>query len=316
MHQFKETHPELKGFSKHYHDNILRPLEMADTVRKNTLILAVIVAILTLIFMVVAAHFWHKFAKNTWLDTLIIAVPVGIFLLFWTNKLVLKRIKSDTKYEIAGGICQFLGWHFSEEPQITPDLDIWTRLRLLPTSYQKVSFEDEMAGKAHGADFLAREAHLQRKIKISHFHKWVTVFRGSLMVIDFHRKFDGNTVVLRKGKVMNPKTILSMKKVGLVDPIFKKIFQAYGTDQVEARYLLTPDFMQQLIDLETSVDGKKIRFGFWEGQLLIAVETKDRFESGSMLKPLTDPDRAQKVLDEISAVYDVIDGVAKPKLNS
>ncbi len=112
---------------------------------------------------------------------------------------------------------------------------------------------------------------------------------------------------------MNAKHILDMKKVGLADPVFQKTFQAYGTDQVESRYLLTPDFMEQLLDLETSVDGKNIRFGFWEKQLLIAVETKDRFESGSMLQSLTEPARAQKILDEITAVYDVIDGVSNPR---
>jgi len=40
-----------------------------------------------------------------------------------------------------------------------------------------------------------------------------------------------------------------MKRVGLVDPVFEKIFEAYGTDQVEARYLLTPTFMQRLVRL-------------------------------------------------------------------
>jgi len=31
-----------------------------------------------------------------------------------------------------------------------------------------------------------------------------------------------------------------------------------------------------------------------------------------MFKPLTAPDRTQKILNEIGAVYDVIDGVMKP----
>ena len=67
--------------------------------------------------------------------------------------------------------------------------------------------------------------------------------------------------------------------------------------------------MQRLVDLENSVDGKKIRFGFTGGLLLIAVETANRYESGSMFKPLIDAERTQKVLDEIGAIYDVIDGV-------
>jgi hypothetical protein len=313
MHKFTETHSEFEGFSEYYQETIYPRLDAADQRRKASLIRVVAASIGVIILTMIAAYFWNKAVKNTVMDTLILAVPLGGFAVFWVSRFLLKKIKSDTKEDLAGGICRFLGWHFSEKPHITPDLDIWTRLRLLPAKYQRVSFEDEMAGEAHGASFLAREAHMQKKVSTGKSTHWVTVFRGSLMVISFKRKFDGQTVVLRKAKILNPKAILNMKKVGLVDPVFQKIFQAYGSDQVEARYLLTPDFMQQLVDLETSVDGKKIRFGFWEGQLLIAVETKDRFEAGSMLKPLTDPDRAQKILNEIGAVYDVIDGVSKPR---
>ena len=104
-----------------------------------------------------------------------------------------------------------------------------------------------------------------------------------------------------------------MKCVGLVDPVFEKIFEAFGTDQVEARYLLTPVFMQTLVDLENSINGKNIRFGFDKNQLFIAVETNDQYEAGSMFKPLIDPARTQKILDEIGAVYDVVDIVSRAK---
>ena len=71
--------------------------------------------------------------------------------------------------------------------------------------------------------------------------------------------------------------------------------------------------MQRLVDLETKVDGKNIRFGFIGGLLLIVVETENKFEAGSMYKPLISPERTQKILNEFSAVLDVIDGVLKPE---
>ncbi len=163
MHEFKETHPELQGFSNYYHREILPSLAAADKRRKSSLVRAVLANIGVIIFMAVAAYFWHKGVKNTWADTLILAIPLSIFLMFWVSKRLLKKIKSNTKENLVGGICRFLGWHFSETPHITPDLDIWTRLRLLPVKYGRESFEDEMAGKVHGADFLAREVHLQKK---------------------------------------------------------------------------------------------------------------------------------------------------------
>lgn len=57
----------------------------------------------------------------------------------------------------------------------------------------------------------------------------------------------------------------------------------------------------------------KIEFlGKRMGQLLIAVETENRYEAGSMFEPLTATGRTQKILDEIGAIYDIIDGVIMP----
>ena len=129
------------------------------------------------------------------------------------------------------------------------------------------------------------------------------------MTFTFHRKFLGQTVVLRDKGVFQRKERGDMKRVGLVDPVFEKIFEAYSTDQVESRYLLDPVVMQKMVDLERILDGKNIRFGFVAGQLLIVVQTPNRFEGGSMLKSMTAQERTQKTLDEIGIVYDIVDAI-------
>ena len=70
--------------------------------------------------------------------------------------------------------------------------------------------------------------------------------------------------------------------------------------------------MQRLVDLETAVSGKKIRVGFLQRKLYIAVEAPDQFEIGSLMKTLLDTGRTKRILEEIGAIIDVIDGVAKP----
>ena len=230
----------------------------------------------------------------------------------------MKSIRGETKDQIVGAICSYIGWTFRAEVTQRPDLNYWSQLGLLPKGFasdgvfssKRASFEDHMWGEAHGAQFDSVEVHLEQKGDKS-YH---TVLRGQMMTITFPRKFLGRTVVLRDKGFLQAKKRGDMKRVGLVDPVFEKIFEAYSTDQVESRYLLDPVFMQKLIDLERSVDGKKIRFGFIDGKLLIVVETPNRFEAGSMFKPLTAPERTQNILNEIGAVYDVIDGVMdKPR---
>ena len=228
---------------------------------------------------------------------------------FIIPQLFLSSVRSLTKNNIVGGVCRFLGWTFSETVEDPLDFETYGELGLLPTSYSRSKFEDRMSGEAHGANFSFYEAHLEKKKKSGKNTHWVTVFRGQLLTLEFDQKFLGRTVVLRDKGWLQGKKKGDMKRVGLVDPVFEDIFEAYGTDQVEARYLLTPTFMQRLVDLESSVDGNNIRFGFNGGQLLIAVETANRYEAGSMFKPLIETARTQKILDEIGAIYDLIDGV-------
>ena len=320
MHQFNEHHPELKGFSDYFHIKIFPLLAAQDGQRLAALRKVKIYGAGIVIFtLICAGAFYFKTEEIDLFVFALFAGGAGVLALYaW----LMKSIRGETKDKIVGGICHYVGWTFSADATKEPDLELLAAYGLLPKGYKKTvkgtinwnsgkraSFEDQMSGQAHGADFTSVETHLERKSD----DKRKTVFRGQVMTLTFPRKFLGTTVVLRDKGMFQRKKKGAMKRVGLVDPVFEKIFEAYSTDQVESRYLLDPVFMQKLVDLERSVDGKNIRFGFIEGQLLIVVETPNRFEAGSMLTPLTSPTRTQKILDEVGAVYDVVDGVMAPR---
>ncbi len=310
MHQFDEHHAEFKGFSEYYHNEIFPVLAARDgkrreAVRKTKLYGGLIAAGAGVIALGLMAVLMLQGAM--------LAVALGGMAIGGIYHWQTKTIKADTKDTIVGGICKYLGWKFSAQATEKPDLEYWAQLGLLPSGYntesrtasKRAAFEDQMSGEAHGAQFRSLEVLMERKGDKS----YNTVLHGQMIIMFFPRKFLGRTVVLRDKGRFQRKTKGEMKRVGLVDPVFERIFEAYGTDQVEARYLLTPDFMQTLVDLEHSVDGKNIRFGFIDGQLLIVVETPNRYEAGSMFEPLTKPDRTQKILDEVGAIYDVVDAV-------
>ena len=311
MHQFDEHHPEFDGFSRFYDREILPRLQEGEVDR-----LAAVskfkqrVPIMVILLGVIIAVLYSRIHV---LQLVFFVATMGGVGIAGYAAYLLKDVKSATKSHLVSSICRFVGWDFQVEVVDPPNLIPLIDNGLLPARYDRVSFEDKMTGNAHGADFEALECHMEKERKSDKGPKWVTVFRGSIMVIDFHQEFLGRTVVLRDKGIFNAKKKAGMKRVGLVDPKFEKIFEAYGTDQVEARVLLTPTFMQRLVDLETSVNGQKIRFAFMDGLLVIAVETQNRFEAGSMFKPLADTERTQKILDEIGAVYDIVDGISKPR---
>lgn len=311
MHQFDEHHIEFKGFSGFYDSEIFPGLERDEAERLSAIAKAKKIVPVVLAGFAVGLVTAIKFGAPPPVYFIIVAFAVAAG--FIIPQFLLNKVRAATKDNIVGGICRFLGWSFSETVEVPPHFDVFKELGLLPKSYSRSGFEDRVSGEAHGARFEFYEAHLEQKRKSGKDTSYVTVFRGQLLSLDFDQKFLGRTVVLRDKGWLQGKKKGDMKRVGLVDPVFEKIFEAYGTDQVEARYLLTPTFMQRLVDLESSVDGNNIRFGFNGGQLLIAVETANRYEAGSMFKPLIETARTQKILDEIGAIYDVIDGVMMRK---
>lgn len=198
----------------------------------------------------------------------------------------------------------------------------------LLTHSDRESFEDMFSGSFNGADFDLYEAHLEQRRRTKNRTYYVTVFRGLLIRINFPRTVEGVTLVTRDKGWFNglegwsKKTFggRKLERIGLVDSRFEKAFEVYGTDQVMARYLLTPSFMERLLKLETELAGKNVRCVFDDalgqgenkGELLIAAETGNKFEAGSMFTPLTDHKRIAKLHGDFAMVEDIISTVLEP----
>jgi len=241
LHQFDEHHVELKGFSKYFHDEIFPLLASQEGSRRESLGKAKLYgAIITAIAALIAIFLFMRTDK---LQLIFFALFGGVIANFGLYSWLMKSVKG-----------------FQEKVTTKPDLDLLGKFGLIPKGFNsdndhdlakiasssyRASFEDQLSGQAHGADFRSVETHLERK----NDDDWVTAFRGQIMTLTFPRTFLGQTVVLRDKGMFQRKKRGDMKRVGLVDPVFEKIFEAYSTDQVESRYLLDPHFMQKLVDL-------------------------------------------------------------------
>lgn len=218
--------------------------------------------------------------------------------------------------DISGGllhmICDHLGFVYQaklQRPVYCADFD---RLSLLP-NFNRESWEDEVRGARAGADFTICEAHLRYKTSSGKNNSTRTVFRGQLLVIDYHKTFLGETVVKRDKGVFNRlmKPGRNFQRVGIASPKFEKIFEAWSTDQVEARDLLDPIVLERFEELDRIFDGAKLRAAFSDGKLYVAMETGDKLNMGSMFRTLENPERVETVLREFDLVFDLIDVLIK-----
>lgn len=239
----------------------------------------------------------------------------------------LNTLRKTVKTGLNDRFAEAFGMRYRAEVHDPIRFDAFRQHGLLP-GYDRRNFEDHFSGEAHGADFDIYEAHLEQKRRTKNRTYYVTVFHGVLIRINFPRTVEGVTLVTRDAGVFNAlegwakKTFGGdkLERIGLVDPTFEKAFEVYGTDQVMARYLLTPSFMERLLKLESELKGKNVRCVFDEklgegdgrGELLIAAETGNKFEAGSMFKPLTDHDRIANLHGEFAMIDDIINTVLEP----
>lgn len=181
-------------------------------------------------------------------------------------------------------------------------------------SWDRAKLQDEITGDRNGVPFEFFEAHLEDKRTTTDSNgrtstTWVTVFKGQCWVINAPKTFHGVTRVARDSGVFNALGALgsNISRAKLESPDFEKAFEVYTTDQVESRYLLTPDVMQAFLDLERVYKGKKLRATFEGNKIYVAIEGGDLFEPGSMFSSLDDPNRVGDLLEDIATVFHLVD---------
>lgn len=99
-----------------------------------------------------------------------------------------------------------------------------------------------------------------------------------------------------------------LEKMNLEDLKFSDMFVSYTSNQIEGRYLVTPSFMERLLNIKTVFGTKNVKCSFYNDKLMIAIETNsDLFEIGELHTSLNDKKMVNKMYDQISSIYHLID---------
>ena len=97
-------------------------------------------------------------------------------------------------------------------------------------------------------------------------------------------------------------------EVKLEDSRFNLKYYVESDSQIEARYVLSPAFMDRLYNLKVTFDTECMVVDFKDNQITFALQTKnDLFEIGDLFTPVTDPKQISKFFDEIMTITDIID---------
>ncbi|MDP6786325.1 MAG: DUF3137 domain-containing protein [Rhodospirillales bacterium] len=229
---------------------------------------------------------------------------------WWTSRPVVKY-RSSVKSKIYPLVFKYFGPDFVYRERGALSARSVKESGIIP-DFEDEEREDYVRGSWKDVRLELTETKLTEEQGSGKNRRTVTLFQGLLIVLTMNKKFSGRTIVKRDfGKVLNwltDKFDRKLEAVRLEDPRFERKFEVYSTDQVEARYLLTPTFMERLMELRAVFNNAPIQASFFDDKLLLTIETgKDRFETASIFRPATFVGEINTILDEMPAIFRIIE---------
>ncbi|MEP0709400.1 MAG: DUF3137 domain-containing protein [Parvibaculum sp.] len=207
--------------------------------------------------------------------------------------------------ELSSKVFGHFGYEYAPEP---PDgfLRPFEACHLLP-GHDRQSLEDHVRGEVDGVPFELAEAFLERKVRRDKRDEYDLVFRGLVARYRFPKRFSGRTYVLGDRGILNAFSHAGggSERVRLEDPRFEERFEVFSDDQVEARYLLTPAFMERLVRLADMSDGP-MQAAFAGDELLLVIDgRRGYFAQPSPWRDLRRNDHIHDFVEDIAFIREI-----------
>lgn len=196
--------------------------------------------------------------------------------------------KAHFKREIIGKTVTFLHGDLSYDHTRCIDKSTYHRSKLYLENISRYNGDDLVSGSVGKTAIRFCELHTQQVRKSGKNTTVVTIFKGLFFIADFNKKFIGETFVLPDtaestfgslGTFFQKMNVSRPKLVKLEDIEFEKAFAVYGTDQIEARYILSTALMQRIMGFKKKT-GKDISMSFIDSNVFIGIPVaKDLFEA-------------------------------------
>ncbi len=281
------TFEELRSL----YENDLKPrlLEL-ETLRKSVLksifftVLEMVPASVVLIYL---------YSQEIISDAIIIVGLIGVLiggLVFLVNAITSYRKYRDRfKKEVVTQIVSAIdpSWEYDYNQSI--ELNEYLQSNLFSTGVDRYKGDDLITGQMEKTDFRCSEFHTEFKTVIVTKNgvqeQWHTIFKGLFFHADFNKNIKGETYIAPDfaekllGK-WGQKLQFSTKGelVKLENPEFEKIFVVHSTDQIEARYILTPVIMEALVHIHKQYN-KQMHLSFVGSRVYCAISfTENLFE--------------------------------------
>ncbi|NME72241.1 DUF3137 domain-containing protein [Flammeovirga aprica] len=196
-----------------------------------------------------------------------IAIPGTGITLYFLKYLNLKKLAKKYKEDVVSPIVEMIDDTWVYKPKNKISRNQFNASLLFPRQADSYIGDDLIEGVIEQTDFKCSELHTLYSTGSGDSKKWVTLFKGLFFHADFNKHFSGVTFVRSRSwntnynadkfldnfipdiSFDNTTPSKKLSEVHLEHELFSKIFMVNATDQIEARYILTPTIMEAFVNL-------------------------------------------------------------------
>ncbi len=193
---------------------------------------------------------------------------------------------------------------------------------IFPRRTDRYKGDDYVSGTVGATALRFSEVHAEYKteyrVKGRRHEKWHTIFRGLFFQADFNKHFSARTYVLTDVAEKWLGTLIgqalqgshqSAERVKLEDPVFEKEFVVHGTDQIEARYILTPALMTRLVEFKKKA-GRAVQFSFIGSHVYVAIPYSEELFEPRLYRSGVSIERIQGYYDALAITVSIVEDLS------
>ncbi len=299
-------HPRFAGFEAFARREIFpwlaeKETERRATVRRFRAVIAITVAVVALLQVLAFAVFEAHPAV-----AVIAFGAVPAFLGGGLAWMLLYMLRAKMKQFLLPKVCGQLKLRYTGASAEFP-FAAFLATGMLPR-HDRHSLEDGIESDEAGVLFHAAEARLSvRKTTKNGTGSYSVIWRGLLLAARPPRPFKGLTLVMPErsfmGRLFESRPAERIE-LGLGE--LEEDLEIRSTFPEEARMFLTERVMRRLAELARRLGPERPSLALMGEHVLLAIRTnKDRFEGGSLWRPMDDPARIEALLLELGHLFDV-----------
>jgi len=251
---------------------------------------------------------------------LILAIPTVILWVYLYQKYT-KGYVSEFKTKVIYKVIKFIDENLEYNPASCISRETYYASKLFQRSVDRYNGDDLVYGYVDKTKIVFSELHTEYESQHTDSkghtsRQYHTIFRGIFFTADFNKNFIGETVVLPDtaqkmfgswlGNILQSWNFTRDQLIKLEDPEFERLFAVYGTDQVEARYILSTSLMQRIVEFKKKTR-RDIRLSFINNKVYVAISYNKNLFEPKLFKTLLDFNVIREYYEDLMLAVSIVD---------